>query len=32
LVSEAGTDMLTIRKQWKREMRLNELGIWKLFA
>ena len=27
LVSEEGTDMLTIRKQWKREMRLNELGI-----
>jgi hypothetical protein len=23
----AGTDMATIRKQWKRDNRLNELGI-----
>ena len=25
--SEAGTDFATIRKQWKRDSRLNELGI-----
>lgn len=25
--SEAGTDVATIRKQWKRDNRLNELGI-----
>ena len=25
--SEAGTDVATIRKQWKRDSRLNELGI-----
>lgn len=25
--SEAGTDVATIRKQWKRDSRLNEIGI-----
>jgi hypothetical protein len=27
LATAAGTDMATIRKQWKRDNRLNELGI-----